>query len=355
MELDIDTAVAAGASDIHYEPVSSGGRMRVRIDGSLAEVRSFPQAEHQKLISKLKILANLDIAEKRRPQDGRFSVTVGNRQIDIRLSVLPTVSGEKAVLRLLYEQHTSPTFSTLGLSGDNQELLERIMRYPVGMLIFTGPTGSGKTTLLYTLLKQLVHDSVNITTIEDPVEYALPGVNQVQIKAEIGFTFAAALRAILRQDPNVIMVGEIRDSETAEIAIRAALTGHLVLTTLHTNDAVSAIARLMEMGIEPYLIASAVRLVAGQRLVRTIHSECRGSGCSGCRNTGFSGRTGVYEIMEIDHLLEALIAGKASKGLLNEHLAKKQFKHMWKHGLELVAQGRTTMAELQREVPFNAV
>ncbi len=338
----ITEAIQMKASDIHVEPYERQLRIRYRLDGVLHEVMQPPIEKAKPLISRLKIMADLDIAEKRRPQDGRIrvkqSVGGGERVIDIRVSTLPTDFGEKVVLRILDKSQLQLDLTKLGFEPSDLKTFQRIVHIPYGMILVTGPTGSGKTTTLYAALQHINNPSVNITTIEDPIEYNLLGINQTHVRADIGLTFAASLRSILRQDPNVIMVGEIRDAETAEIAIRAALTGHLVFSTLHTNDAPSAITRLIDMGVEPFLVASSVKMILAQRLLRKLCKKCRtpyaptpeeqeeahltqkdashtffkSKGCSSCNQLGYKGRTAVYELLPLQNGLSELIAKGAS-------------------------------------------
>src|SRR5512134_858747 len=289
-------AAKDGASDIHIEPYERNSSVRFRVDGTLREVVQPNRALHAALISRLKIMAELDIAEKRLPQDGRISLRIGGRAIDVRVSTLPSAHGERAVLRLLDKTESKFTLEGLGMSGDVLSAFERLIRQPHGIVLVTGPTGSGKTTTLYAALQTLDTATTNVLTVEDPIEYELPGIGQTQINAKIDLTFAKALRSILRQDPDVIMIGEIRDFETAQIAIQASLTGHLVLATLHTNDSASAVTRLVDMGVEPFLLASSLVGVLAQRLVRKLCAHCHGAGCSHCGQTGYQGRTGVFEL-----------------------------------------------------------
>ena len=322
----ITDAISMGASDIHVEPYERLLRVRYRIDGVLHEVVQPPIDKTKPIISRLKIMADLDIAEKRRPQDGRIRVRQNDRTIDIRVSTLPTDFGEKVVLRILDKSQLQLDLNKLGFEENDLRLFQRTVKLPYGMILVTGPTGSGKTTTLYAALNYINRPDINITTIEDPIEYNLPGINQTHVRTDIGVTFAAALRSILRQDPNVIMVGEIRDGETAEIAIRAALTGHLVFSTLHTNDAPSAITRLIDMGVEPFLVASSVKMILAQRLLRRLCDKCRKPvkptleeaeelilgksiskeyykpvGCPACNKFGYKGRMAVYEVLPIQN------------------------------------------------------
>jgi type IV pilus assembly protein PilB len=373
-------AVKRGASDIHLEPYEKEYRVRFRIDGVLQTVMTPPQKLKDAVTSRIKIMAKLDISEKRLPQDGRImlKMIVGNnrKELDFRVSTLPTLWGEKVVLRLLDKENLRLDMTKLGFEPESLAKYERAILKPYGMVLVTGPTGSGKTNTLYSSISRLNMPGVNIMTAEDPVEFQLQGINQVQMKEQIGLNFAAALRAFLRQDPNIILVGEIRDFETAEIAIKAALTGHLVLSTLHTNGAPETISRLMNMGIEPFLVATSVHLICAQRLVRRICAECaqeveipyqslveagftpeeaksvkvmKGKGCDLCRNTGYKGRVGLYEVMEVDEEMRELILVGASA----MELKKKAIEHgmitLRRSGLTKVMQGVTTMEEVARE------
>ncbi|MEK9657371.1 MAG: GspE/PulE family protein [bacterium] len=308
----IQSAIIKNASDIHMEPQEPEMRIRYRIDGILQNILTIPKHVEQTLISRTKIIADLDITEKRRPQDGHYSHSYKGQNYDIRVSCVPTIKGEKIVLRILDKSRMSLGLSDLGFSTENTTQLNNLVHTPYGMLLVTGPTGSGKTTSLYALLNCLDRNEFNIVTAEDPVEYRLSGINQTQINSKIGLNFSHALRSFLRQDPNVIMVGEIRDYETAEIAIQAALTGHMVLSTLHTNDAASAVTRLNDMGVEPFLIASTVVGVIAQRLARKLCSDCKGKGCNKCQNSGQRGRTVIYELLEINDKISQLIVKNAS-------------------------------------------
>src|SRR5574344_1319569 len=298
-------AARDGASDIHIEPYERHSSVRFRVDGSLREVVQPNRALHAALISRLKIMADVDIAEKRLPQDGRISLRLGTRAIDVRVSTLPSAHGARAVLRLLDKSESKLSLEAVGMQGDVLRKFERLIAQPHGIILVTGPTGSGKTTTLYAALQRLDAGSLNIMTVEDPIEYELPGVGQTQVNAKIELSFAKALRAILRQDPDVIMIGEIRDFETAQIAIQASLTGHLVLATLHTNDAASAVTRLTAMGVEPFLLSSSLLGVLAQRLVRKYCTTCGGKGCDACGGTGYAGRTGVFELLVVDDDIRA--------------------------------------------------
>jgi type IV pilus assembly protein PilB len=326
----IEQAVQSGASDIHIEPLDNSTRVRMRIDGILREQMTLSAAAHASIVTRLKIMGNMDIAERRLPQDGRVRATVDGREIDLRLSVLPTVTGEKVVIRILGGEGSVMSIDDLGLSERNMALFKEILARPSGMILVSGPTGSGKTTTLYSILGALNKPGVNIITVEDPVEYRMDGVNQVQVNPKAGLTFAGGLRSILRQDPDIIMVGEIRDDETAQIGVRASITGHLVLSSVHTNDSASTVSRLVNMHVEPYLISSAVSGIIAQRLVRRICPRCRvaaeptdsekhllglrdgepvyrGTGCNYCSHTGYRGRIAVHEILVVDREMRSLI------------------------------------------------
>lgn len=369
----IKNAVKARASDIHMEPFKKYIRIRYRIDGELQEMFKSPSETLSALVTRIKILANLDIAEKRIPQDGRILTRMDNREVDLRVSILPTVYGEKVVIRILNRDSYLVDKKKLGMTEDNLTRLERIIKSPYGILLITGPTGSGKSTTLYAILRELNTVEKNIITIEDPVEYMMVGINQVNVNIKAELTFAAGLKSILRQDPDVIMVGEIRDDETAEIAIRAAITGHLVLSSIHTNDAASAIIRLVDMGIEPYLVATSISGVISQRLVRKICPNCienyfasekeklildlsekkylelyKGRGCTYCSNSGYIGRIGVYEIMEINRELRSSIMINKSTDTLRNLAVKNGMKTLKKSCMELVLNGTTTIDELAR-------
>jgi len=378
--LILTDSVRKGASDIHIEPYEKEYRVRFRVDGILQPVMTPPLKLKDALTSRLKIMAKLDISEKRLPQDGRimikFSKDGRKKELDFRVSTVPTLYGEKIVLRLLDKENLRLDMTKLGFEQESLGRFERNILRPYGMVLVTGPTGSGKTNTLYSSVSRLNSPETNIMTAEDPVEFQLAGVNQVQMKEQIGLNFAAALRAFLRQDPNIILVGEIRDFETAEIAVKAALTGHLVLSTLHTNDAPSTISRLMNMGIEPFLVATSVNLICAQRLVRRICVSCKevmplpeqtlldagytaeeakttqishGKGCSVCNNTGYKGRVGLYEVMEInDDLKELILVGASAM-----ELKKKSLEHgmitLRRSGLIKAAVGQTTLEEVLRE------
>ncbi|MFZ0861596.1 MAG: type IV-A pilus assembly ATPase PilB [Candidatus Sulfotelmatobacter sp.] len=373
-------AVKRGASDIHIEPYEKEFRVRFRIDGVLQSIMSPPMKLKDAITSRLKIMSKLDISEKRLPQDGRImlKMNIGGRkkQLDFRVSTLPTLWGEKIVLRLLDKENLRLDMTKLGFEAESLVKFEKAILKPYGMVLVTGPTGSGKTNTLYSAISRLNQPDTNIMTAEDPVEFQLGGVNQVQMKEQIGLNFAAALRSFLRQDPNIILVGEIRDFETAEIAIKAALTGHLVLSTLHTNGAPETITRLMNMGIEPFLVATSVHLICAQRLVRRICKDCtevvdvpgqtlidagftpeesktvkiqKGKGCGVCNNTGYKGRCGLYEVMEVDDEIRELVLVGASAVELKKKAIERGMITLRRSGLIKVAAGMTTLEEVARE------
>ncbi|MBK6806223.1 MAG: type II secretion system ATPase GspE [Betaproteobacteria bacterium] len=367
-------AVRERASDLHFEPYEQRAVVRFRVDGVLSDVLEPPRALHAALVSRLKIMANLDIAEKRLPQDGRIALKLGDRAVDVRVSTLPTGPGERVVLRLLDRDAARLDLTALGMADDTLAAVDRLIREPHGIVLVTGPTGSGKTTTLYAALSRLPRGSVNMMTVEDPIEYALDGVAQTQVNARVDLTFARALRAILRQDPDVVMIGEIRDLETAQIAVQASLTGHLVLATLHTNDAASAVTRLADMGVEPYLLSSSLLGVLAQRLVRTLCPACRRAapptegerallasmgvaapaplhapvGCGACKSTGFRGRTGVYELLPVDETMRRLVHDGAGEIALREAARRLGQRGMRADGARWLADGTTSLAELVR-------
>ena len=374
------SAIQKGASDIHIEPYENDLRIRYRVDGVLQHALAPPAAMRDAITSRIKVMAKLDIAERRLPQDGRIRIRGGEggaeREIDLRVSCLPTLFGEKIVLRLLDRAHLALDLTRLGFEPAALARFEASIRRPWGMVLVTGPTGSGKTSTLYSSIARINTPDTNILTAEDPVEFNLGGVNQVQIRESIGLTFAAALRAFLRQDPNVILVGEIRDTDTAEIAVKAALTGHLVLSTLHTNDAPSTVIRLVDMGMEPFLVAGAVALICAQRLVRRICARCsepdasraaalvdigfddaeaaavaprRGSGCDACNGTGYRGRVGLYEVMEVTDSLRSLMLAGAPAADLRRRAVEEGMVTLRQSGLRKIAQGVTTVDEVTRE------
>jgi len=345
-------AVRDGASDIHIEPYERHSSVRFRVDGTLREVVQPNRALHAALISRLKIMADLDISEKRLPQDGRISLRLGTRAIDVRVSTLPNAHGERAVLRLLDKSESKLSLESVGMQGDVLARLEGLIAQPHGIILVTGPTGSGKTTTLYAALSRLDAGRSNIMTVEDPIEYELPGVGQTQVNSKIDLTFAKALRAILRQDPDVIMIGEIRDFETAQIAIQASLTGHLVLATLHTNDAASAITRLTDMGVEPFLLSSSLLGVLAQRLVRKYCGHCHGgdhgTGCEHCGHTGYAGRTGVFELLLVNDAIRAQIHNQTAEAEVRAQALAGGMQLMREDGERLVAAGITSREEVLR-------
>ena len=373
-------AAEDGASDMHFEPQKEGIVVRFRIDGVLHEIQRIPRRMMAGVTTRLKVLAKLDIAERRKPQDGRISLNArtAGRMLDIRVATLPTVDGEKLSMRLLDKSKKAPTLEELGLPDDMRQSLSEIILRPTGALLVTGPTGSGKSTSLYAALAEINRPEINIVTIEDPVEYRLTGVNQIQINIKAGLTFAAALRSILRSDPDVVMVGEIRDAETAKISIEAALTGHLVLSTLHTNDAPGAITRLNEMGVEPFLTGSAVTAVLAQRLARKLCSHCcemynpssdellrnrvspevmaasdgmafyRKKGCPRCSQTGYKGRIGIYQLLLMSEEIETLAVKRATRDELETKATEQGMRSLWDDGLAKVVSGVTSLEELGR-------
>lgn len=374
-------AAERGASDIHFEPRSDALVVRMRVDGVLLETQRVPKRLAEGLSTLVKVRAKLDIAERRKPQDGRLSFTSekAGQELDIRVASLPTVEGEKIVMRLLDKSRSAPTLDGLGLPAMPLEGVTELLSTPTGALLVTGPTGSGKSTTLYAGLSLINDPERNIITVEDPVEYRLDGINQVQVMPRAGLTFATALRSILRADPDVVMVGEIRDGETAKISIEAALTGHLVLSTLHTNDAPGAITRLIEMGVEPFLVGASVSGVLAQRLVRRLCEDCRESyeptedeltaasigpsftsdmtpllfravGCGSCGQAGYKGRTGVYQFMAMDDELERLASSAATRDVIEEAARRKGMRTLWEAGLDLVLGGETTLEELGRVI-----
>ncbi len=341
-------AARDGASDIHIEPYERHSSVRFRVDGSLREVVQPNRALHAALISRLKIMADLDIAEKRLPQDGRISLRIGTRAVDVRVSTLPSAHGERAVLRLLDKSGSKLTLESVGMQGDVLQRFEHLIAQPHGIILVTGPTGSGKTTTLYAGLQRLDASAGNIMTVEDPIEYELDGIGQTQVNAKIDLNFAKALRAILRQDPDIIMIGEIRDFETAQIAIQASLTGHLVLATLHTNDAASAVTRLTDMGVEPFLLSSSLLGVLAQRLVRKLCVPCGGVGCGACGQTGYQGRTGIFELMVANDATRAQVHNRASEAEIRTSAIAAGMTLMRDDGERLIATGITSREELVR-------
>lgn len=347
-------AARDGASDIHIEPYERHSSVRFRVDGALREVVQPNRALHAALISRLKIMAELDIAEKRMPQDGRISLRIGTRAVDVRVSTLPSAHGERAVLRLLDKSESRISLESVGMTGATLERFLKLIEQPHGIILVTGPTGSGKTTTLYAALSRLDASTSNIMTVEDPIEYELPGIGQTQVNPKIDLDFAKALRAILRQDPDVIMIGEIRDYETAQIAIQASLTGHLVLATLHTNDAPSAVTRLTDMGVEPFLLSSSLLGVLAQRLVRKLCGYCHGEaagverGCSHCGYTGYQGRTGIFELMTADEQTRTLIHNRAGEQEIRATALAGGMRLMREDGERLVREGITSREEVLR-------
>lgn len=337
-------------SDIHIESRESDIRIRVRIDGMLKEFDTLNKVFGIKLLTKIKILTELDIGEKRLPQDGRFKGKLKDENIDFRTSFIPTIFGEKCVIRILMTKISKLNLEKLGFSYENLKKIENAITKKSGTLIFTGPTGSGKTSTIYSIINYLNKENVNIITIEDPIEYQLSGINQIQCKQEIGLTFSVILRSVLRQDPDIILIGEIRDAETAEIALMASLTGHLVLTTLHTKDCISVIDRLLGFGIDKYLIASGITLIQSQRLVRKICEKCKGKddGCKECNN-GFKGREGVEELLVFDENIRKIISSEDSVNRLKEYLKNINFKSLLENGKEKVKKGITTEKEILME------
>jgi type IV pilus assembly protein PilB len=377
----LQRAVGEGASDIHIEPRAKELTVRFRVDGVLREVMSVPQKLQGGVIARLKILGNLDIAERRLPQDGRFSVRSGGQKVDLRVASLPTVFGEKVVLRLLDTSSVEANLKKLGFAGRDLERFEEVYRRPYGAILVTGPTGSGKSTTLYATLAELNSPDKNIITVEDPVEYRMRGINQIQVNPKAGLTFASGLRSILRADPDVVMIGEIRDYETAKISVEAALTGHLVLATLHTNDAPAAVARLTDMGVEPFLTASAVDCVIAQRLARRLCERCKEPvkierellealdfpfgllregeeplsfhkpvGCERCGGTGYKGRMGIYELMRVDEEVKEMILKRTSAGEIAHTAERAGMVRLREDGLLKAAGGITTVEEVLRTV-----
>lgn len=374
----ISNAVTQRASDIHFDPQEVDVKIRYRIDGVLMTERTLPKHMQSVLIARLKIMANLNITESRIPQDGRIKMNVNFKPIDIRISTLPSVFGEKIVMRILDLSNALDSFDKIGFTEENADTFRKMIHRPNGIVLITGPTGSGKSSTLYAALNKLNDESVNIITVEDPVEYQLAGVNQVQVNEAVGMTFANGLRSILRQDPDIVMVGEIRDVETAQIAIRASLTGHLVLSTLHTNSAVAALTRLIDMGVEPFLISSSLSGVVAQRLVRRVCRECietvepterekeifkeanidileikRGRGCPSCNNTGYRGRMAIHEILQIDDQIREFIMSSASAMDIREYVKKQGMLFLLDDGLLKVRDGLTTTEEVLRIAAYD--
>ncbi len=366
-------ALKEKASDIHIEPFEKSIKLRYRVDGNLIEASSPPKALQLPMASRIKIMAGLDIAERRLPQDGRCRIRVSGKEIDLRVSMLPTVHGEKIVIRILDKSALSGSVAQLGLDETTLKIMKKAIDAPHGMILVTGPTGSGKTTTLYSVLQELNNPEYNIMTVEDPVEYQLIGINQVAIKADVGLTFAAALRSILRQDPDIVMIGEIRDQETADIAVKAALTGHQVLSTLHTNDAAGAISRMDDMGIEPFLISSSIILTCAQRLVRRICPNCkeefipepdlfkkleveemigqtffRGAGCDRCKGRGYSGRAAILEVLPVSEPIRKLIIKRATSSVIKNQAVQEGMKSLRMAGIIKAKDGITSLEEVLR-------
>lgn len=369
----VKQAIKSKASDIHIEPFENKVRVRFRIDGDLQEIMTPAKATHSAIVTRIKIMAKMDIVEKRAPQDGRIETNVDGKEVDMRISVLPTVFGEKVVIRLLDRSNFLFSKRQLGFTDVNLERFDKIIKNPNGIILVTGPTGSGKSTTLYTVLKELNEMTKNIITVEDPVEYQLEGVNQVNVNPKVGLTFASGMRSILRQDPDIIMIGEIRDAETAQIAIRASITGHLVLSTMHTNDTASTVARLVDMDVEPYLVSSSIVGVTAQRLVKKICQNCkeeftadeqqkemldlnkndeiklfRGKGCNSCSNTGYKGRTAIHEIMIVDKETRSLINEGSTIDTIRELSIKNGMVTLRQNCIELALSGVTTVEEVLR-------
>jgi len=357
-------AITLQASDIHLEPGSEGLRVRYRVDGALRFGETLPPGTSAAINSRIKIMAKLDIAEQRLPQDGRIQIKIAGRDINIRVSTVPILYGESVVIRILDKSRVVYDFDFLGLDSNTLEAFREILAEPTGIFLVTGPTGSGKTTTLYTGLSQINSIEKKIITVEDPIEYQFDGVNQIAVHTKIGLTFPAVLRTILRQDPDIIMVGEMRDTETARIAVQAALTGHLVLSTLHTNDAVSGITRLLDMGVEDYLVTSTVNAVFAQRLVRKLCTECKvparddapeqlAVGCDHCGHTGYRGRVMIYELFRIDETIRNMILAQASTGKLREEARQLGMVSMYECGMQLVERGITSRSEVLRVTSEN--
>ncbi|MGE7908897.1 GspE/PulE family protein [Lysinibacillus xylanilyticus] len=370
----IANGVAQRASDIHFDPQETDLRVRYRVDGVLRTERSLPKHMQNIVLARIKIMGNLNITENRIPQDGRIKTNVNFKPVDIRLATLPTVYGEKVVMRILDLSSVANSIDKLGFTEKNEVLFRNMIANPNGILLITGPTGSGKSSTLYAALSNLNEEDVNIITVEDPVEYQLDGINQIQVKEEVGLTFAAGLRSILRQDPDIVMIGEIRDFETAQIAVRASLTGHLVLSTLHTNSAVESISRLQDMGVEPFLLSSSLVGIMAQRLVRRICRDCgenytftnreleimrsngiegithgrRGRGCPSCNQTGYRGRMAIHEILPIDRNIKEMILNRSSESVIRDYMKQKGYYTLLVDGLLKVAEGQTTTSEVLR-------
>ena len=372
----LTSAVSQRASDIHIEPEAKQVRVRFRIDGVLHEETTMPSYMIGPIASRVKVLSGMDIAESRLPQDGRFEFSSMGRSIDLRVSSFPSAYGEKIVLRILDKSAMIYKLSQIGFSEDNLEKFRKTIQKPHGIILVTGPTGSGKTTTLYSMLTELNSSELNIMTVEDPIEYEMDGITQAQVNVKAGLTFASALRSILRQDPDVILIGEIRDLETAEISIQSSLTGHLVFSTLHTNDAAGALTRLLDMGVEPFLISSSVEAILAQRLVRLICKKCKkehpapemlaakfpeirkihkGEGCKVCKNTGYKGRTGVFELLLVDEEIRKMITDKKSAQEIKKYAVLKGMRTLYEDGMIKVAQGLTSLDEIMRVTELEQV
>ncbi|NQV50066.1 MAG: Flp pilus assembly complex ATPase component TadA [Candidatus Marinimicrobia bacterium] len=372
VNLILAEAVKERSTDVHIEPQSHEVSVRIRIDGVLQKIMTPPISSLSGITTRLKILSNLDIAERRLPQDGRMSLKMGDREIDVRVSVLPTVHGEKIVMRLLDKGSFNLDLTTLGFRAENLLTFGRWIRQPYGMVVISGPTGSGKSTTLYASLKEIKSEGTNITTVEDPVEYQMDGINQVAVREKIGLTFGSTLRSILRQDPDILLIGEIRDEETADIAIKFALTGHLVFSTVHANDAPSTITRLIDIGVQPFLVGSSLNLVVAQRLVRTICPNCKeeympdqneldrlglkagahkyfhGRGCVQCRQTGYRGRSGIFEILEMRQPIRKLVFENANQEIIREKAQEMGMVSLREAGIKKLIDGMTTFEEVTR-------
>ncbi|WP_066719373.1 GspE/PulE family protein [Clostridium sp. Marseille-P299] len=371
----IERALTERASDIHIEPGNEEMNVRIRVDGRLMKILTIPKELQQVVISRLKVIGQMDIAERRVPQDGRAAMKIKGQEVDLRLSTLPTIFGEKVVIRILLKDQSMLTREGIGLNNKNGEKFERLLKNNSGVILIVGPTGSGKSSTMYTMISELKSEAVNLIMLEDPVEYQMEGVTQVQINEKTGMTFASALRSVLRQDPDIIGVGEIRDGETAEIAMRAAMTGHLVISTIHTEDAISALDRLKDMGVEPYLIAGGVRGIISQRLVRRVCGNCRqeeeptdlqrdllgisttdkrifykGTGCHMCFDSGYTGRIGVFEILQLNQRIRDCITEERPRSELRQIIAESGFESMMQSGLVLAEKGITSLEELCRTI-----
>ncbi len=375
VNLILQEAIKERATDVHIEPQKKNVNVRIRIDGVLQTIMTPPITSLSGLVTRIKILSKLNIAERRLPQDGRFTIKGANREIDVRVSILPTVYGEKVVMRLLDKTGFDFNLKSLGFEQDMYTIFKRVISQPYGMVVVSGPTGSGKSTSLYASLKEIKSEGTNITTVEDPVEYQLDGVNQVQTHEDIGLSFSASLRSILRQDPDILLIGEIRDEETADIAVKFSLTGHLVFSTVHANDAASTITRLLDIGVKPFLVGSCLNLVMAQRLVRTICENCKesytpskeelemvgleksklngnklfkGKGCSHCRNTGYHGRTGIFELITMTKEIRGLVFDNANEGVIRQKAMDDGMATLRDSGIRKVIAGVTTIAEVLR-------